>query len=270
MRREGSEAVPSRDRPAKHAVAGAIACLILGLAAWPLHARTLPEDPLRSPLWTAMAERFLDGGAIVFDDRVKVFVPGSAEDALNVPVTVDARAVADVVEILVFADLNPIPKIIEFEPLRADAALSLRFKVEQSTPVRAAVRTKDGAWRVGGAWLSAAGGGCTTPSIASGAKAWQERFGEVSARLWPKPAGISRMRVRIVHPMDTGLAARIPVFHIDRVSLRDGEGTELGRLHLWEPISENPVISIDLHHHGTVAIEARDIQGNAFSASVRP
>lgn len=246
-----------------------VALLLAALIA-PLHATGLPDDPLRSPLWPDMARRLLASHPVVFDERVKVIMPASAEDALNVPVTVDASELEGVSEIIVFADLNPIPKIIEYLPLRARADFSFRFKVEQSTPVRAAVLTADKVWHVGGAWLTAAGGGCTTPSMASGAKIWQERFGEVAARLWPRDDGSSRLRLRVIHPMDTGLAARIPVFHIDYLSLRDDAGVELARLRTWEPVSENPVISVDLHHRGRVHIDGRDIQGNVIRGVVQP
>lgn len=247
-----------------------IASLLLAMSAASAQAEGLPDDPLRSPVWTDMARRFLADHPVVFDQRVKVIMPSSAEDALNVPVTVDASALGEVSAIVVFADLNPIPKIIEYLPTRARADFSFRFKVEQSTPVRAAVLTADKVWHVGGAWLTAAGGGCTTPSMASSTASWQERFGEVSARLWPRTDGSSRLRLRVIHPMDTGLAARIPVFHIDYLSLRNDAGVELARLRTWEPVSENPLISVDLQHQGRVHIDGRDIQGNLIRAVVTP
>lgn len=50
-----------------------------------------PADPLRSPSWDAMVERHLDGGAYVFDARVQLQMPASAEDPLSVPVEVRVR-----------------------------------------------------------------------------------------------------------------------------------------------------------------------------------
>ncbi len=228
------------------------------------------DDPLRSPLWNGMRQRMLGSAAVVFDARVQVAMPHSAEDPMAVPVEVRFEGLADVDQVRVFADLNPIPQVLDYWPGRAGGALALRIKVEQSTPVRAAVRTRGGTWHVGGAWVAAAGGGCTMPSQGSGNAAWQERLGEVSARLWPRTAGASRLRLRVVHPMDTGLAGGIPVFHVDQLALRDAAGQELVRLQLHEPVAENPMLSVDLQYRGPVRIEGRDTQGNRIAAQVVP
>lgn len=246
-----------------------VALLLLLACALPAHADDIP-DPLRSPLWQSMRERFLADAPVVFDEHVRIVMPAHAEDSLDVPVAVHVDDLDDVVEVLVFADLNPIPKIVEYFPVHADAGFAFRFKVEQSTPVRAAAKTRDGTWHVGGAWLTAAGGGCTTPSLGTGKKLWQDRFGEVSARQWPRAGEDTRLRLRVMHPMDTGLAAGIPVFHLETLRVLDAEGTELARIQPYEPISENPVFTLDLHHSGAVQIVGRDIQGNAVGGSVAP
>lgn len=236
----------------------------------------IPTDPLNSPGWGTIHARYFKDQKVVFDDRVKVVAPTSAEDPLDVPVQISADGLPDVVEMLVVADLNPIQKILSFEPLQAAPSLAFRFKVEQSTPVRAAARTKDGVWHVGGVWLNAAGGGCTAPSYASADPIWQTRLNEVSGRLWPgddKAGGTSsgqRLRLRVVHPMDTGLASGIPAFYIDRITVSDARGTPLARIHTYEPISENPVLSLDLKTRGAVQVTGGDIQGNKFSAEIAP
>lgn len=227
-------------------------------------------DPLRSPLWSSMRARFLADAPVRFDERVRIVMPDAAEDSLDVPVAVHIDGLDDIVEVLVFADLNPIPKIVEYFPTQADAGFGFRFKVEQSTPVRAAAKTRDGTWHVGGAWLTAAGGGCTTPSLGTGKKLWQDRFGEVSARQWPRDDDAARLRLRVMHPMDTGLAAGIPVFHLETLHVLDADGNELARIKPYEPIAENPVFTLDLQHRGAVTIVGRDIQGNAVGGEVMP
>ncbi|MGH8516163.1 MAG: hypothetical protein ACREUE_01760, partial [Panacagrimonas sp.] len=62
-----------------------------------------PVDPLRSPAWDAMVARHLDGGTVVFDDRVQVRMPPSAEDALAVPVEVQVIGIGKVQEIRLIA-----------------------------------------------------------------------------------------------------------------------------------------------------------------------
>lgn len=140
-------------------------------------------DPLRSPAWDAMVARHLDGGPVEFDERVQVIVPPTAEDALAVPVEVRVEeSLKGVEELRLIADLNPIPLILSYRPTRAAPFISFRFKVEQSTPVRAAARTKDGVWHVGGAWLSAAGGGCTAPSHGTGEGMWRDQLNQGQRR----------------------------------------------------------------------------------------
>ena len=93
-----------------HAIAAVALALGPGIAA----AQT---DPLDSPRWGDMKKEFLPAAArVVFDERVRVIAPLTAENALNVPVSVDASALPDVKEVLVFADFNPIARIVRFEP----------------------------------------------------------------------------------------------------------------------------------------------------------
>ena len=150
--------------------------------------------------------------------------------------------------------------------------LGLRNLFEQlPSTVRAAVLDGDGTWHVGGAWISAAGGGCTMPSVGAGSPIWQERIGEVAARQWtPFEGGGSRLRFRVIHPMDTGLAAGIPVFHLEDVRILTEAGDTLARLALYEPVSENPLLSLDFDYVGPVRVEGRDTQGNQVSARVTP
>lgn len=243
----------------------------LALAALSAAAGPAPlVDPLHSPAWGVMQERFFKDAPLQFDDRVVVRAPRSAEDPLAVPVMVEAPTLAGVQEIVVIADLNPIQKILSLTTPAAAASVAFRFKVEQSTPIRAAMRTADGIWHVGGVWLSAAGGGCTTPSGGSRGL-FRGEVGQMSGRLWAGADGrTERVKVRVVHPMDTGLAGAIPAFYIDRITLRDTAGAELATLHAFEPVSENPVFTFDVHARGAVRVDGHDIQGDTFAADLYP
>lgn len=229
------------------------------------------NDPLNSPRWGDMAKAFFDGQEVVFDPRISVSGPLVAEDSLNVPITVDASALPGVEEMIVFADFNPILKALRFEPGAAQARLGFRLKLQQSSPVRVAARTVDGVWRVGGAWVTATGGGCTLPSVGSGSPEWQERLNEVSGRLWARIDGGERLRMRVIHPMDTGLAAGIPAFHIEDIVISDENGRILSRIQPLEPVSENPSFTIDLAEAasgGRLHVSGRDNNGNRIDAWV--
>lgn len=226
-------------------------------------------DPLGSPGWGWMVTRYFESAPVVFSDRVRVTAPRGAEDAMSVPVGVDASVLGAeqaIEEILVFADLNPITTILRYYPEPGTPPrIAFRFKIQQASPVRAAVRTADGTWHVAGQWIDAAGGGCTEPSVASGSGLWADRLGEIALQWLPRENGLGRLRTRIIHPMDTGLAGSIPAFYIEETVYDDAAGKRLARLETFEPVSENPIISVDLPAQAVV-IRARDGAGNRFTA----
>ncbi|MCP3869186.1 MAG: quinoprotein dehydrogenase-associated SoxYZ-like carrier [Gammaproteobacteria bacterium] len=231
-------------------------------------AETSPPDPLNSVMWKEMHETLLGGGPVVFDERVRVLVPGDAEDSMNVPILVDATALGNVSRILVFAELNPIHRVLEMEPVQAVPLIGVRIKVQQATPIRAAVLTDDGVWHLGGGIVDAAGGGCTAPSLGSANQDWASRMGEVSGRLWPGDEH-SRLRVQIMHPMDTGLVSGIPAFYIEQLEITNEAGEVLTRLFLHEPVSENPVLTLNLPQAESVVVRGTDNNGNPILAQVR-
>jgi sulfur-oxidizing protein SoxY len=228
-------------------------------------------DPLSSARWEDMRRTFLEGAPVLFDPRVKVIAPSMAENPMQVPVTVDATAFGRVEEVVVFADFNPIVEVLRFYPDAAPAMLGFRVKLQQSTPVRAAVRTADGVWHVGGVWVNTVGGGCTAPSAASGSKEWQSRLNEVTGRQWSEGPNAGRLRLRIVHPMDTGLVAGTPSFHIEDLEFKDDAGHRLMRVRTFEPVAENPVFTLQRGEgHGPVETSGRDNNGNTFTARIAP
>jgi sulfur-oxidizing protein SoxY len=230
---------------------------------------SLPVDPFNSPQWGVMQKHFLADDGIVFDDKVKVFGPEFAEDSLNVPISFDASELKNIKEIIVFADLNPIPLVLRYEPGELSPYLAFRIKLEQSSPVRVAVKTTDNTWHVGGVWVDAAGGGCVAPSHGTTSGDWTSSLGKVSAKIWKRSDAPNRMRFRIMHPMDTGLAAGIPRFHIENMTLRNKEGKELAKIELFEPISENPMLSLAVDDYEQLNVDGRDNNGNLFKAVMK-
>ena len=208
-------------------------------------------DPFQTHTWADMRRFYLGDGAVQFDPRVEVLAPAFAEDPMNVPISVSVNSLEQVEQITVLVDRNPIRKVLEYFPLTAAPSVSFRFKLEQASPVRAAVRTRDGVWHVGGAWVDSGGGGCTVSGATRKDGTWTQTLGDVSVRLFPSsPArggtpGLSRLRVQVMHPMDTGLVGGIPAFYVNRLSVRDAQDRELLRLNAFEPVSENPVFSFD-------------------------
>jgi sulfur-oxidizing protein SoxY len=256
---------------------GAVLVLLAAAAiASPCRAQT-EGDPFGSLQWPDLKREFLHGGKVEFDSRVQVRGPAFAEDPMNVPITVTAEGLADVDLITVIVDRNPIRKVLEYFPLSTLPAVSFRFKLEQASPVRAAVRTRDGTWHVGGTLVDSAGGGCTAAGETRRDGSWSRTLGEVSARVFPQsvPAGgggaaSTRLRLRVMHPMDTGLVGGIPAFYVNKLSLMDASGAELMRLNAFEPVSENPVFSFDFRDRpaGALRLVGTDNNGNRIKGSV--
>lgn len=235
-------------------------------------AADIPKDPLNSVIWDQMYEQHFAGKKVVFDGAVRVTAPKMAEDQMAVPVSVDARGLTGVERIIVIADLNPIQKILSFEPQQAKPYIAFRFKVEQGTPLRAAALTSDGVWHMGGMNIDAPGGGCSSPALAHGKPDWTARLAEVRGKIWRHEAQSSaRLKLRIQHPMDTGLADGIPAFYIEELEIKDGAGTALGRLELLEPVAENPVVTLMPNlgpDSDRLIVTGRDTDANLISAIV--
>lgn len=244
-------------------------CLMLGSVG----ARAdIPVDPLKSPMWADMVKRLLGGGTVVFDERVKVTVPSVVENQAQVAVTADARALEGVQELVLFADLNPLQHILTLRPRKAAAYVSVRIKVEQATPVRAAARGPDGVWHVGSVYLDAAGGGCSAPAMARSEESWADFVGNSQGRVWRQADGFSRARLRIRHPMDTGLAKdNTPAYFIEKLDVKSASGDPLASLELFEPVSEDPTLTLLLRvpaADGAVDVEGRDNNGETYRSTI--
>ncbi len=238
----------------------------------PLQAAKNREDPLKSTMWELMRKSFIGTDDYVFDNKVIVTVPEFAEDPMQVPIAVDASALSGVTKIISFADLNPIQHIFTFEPgPKISSKISLRFKVQQATPVRAAALANDGIWHIGSEYLNAAGGGCTSPSIGNGNAFWEDHLGEIKSRAFSMIDTLhARYKFKVIHPMDTGLASNIPEFYIEQVLLKTQAGDILASLHLSQPVSENPVITFDLTgEQENHVLWMRDNNGNEFEHEIK-
>ena len=240
------------------------ALLILGSAP----ALAAPADPLHSPMWEHHAARLFGKDAVVFDDRVAVRIPEIAENQRVFPVTIDARALPQVRRIVLFADLNPIPVAVDYAPTEAAPFLATRIKLDQRTPVRAAVQTEDGIWHVGGSWIDAAGGGCSAPPVSRVKGDWADHLGEVRAGQWPEKAGETRLRMTFRHPMDTGLVENIPAYNIERLTVRDSIGKSLGEMQIFGSVAEDPAFTVVVKATGAISFEARDTAGLRFPGKV--
>ncbi len=235
-------------------------------------------DPLGSMQWPQIRREFIGSERMQFSDAVLVKGPPMADDAMNVPLLLDARALIDqgheIDRIVVVADRNPVQQVLSFMPRKARPVLALRLRMEQASPVRALVRTRAGEWQVGQTWINAAGGGCTVPGATRADGSWPRTLNQVQARLFSNvlDAGGARLRLRVMHPMDTGLVAGVPAFHLEELELRDAAGQLWWRLELHEPVAENPLLTFELGQRpaGTLLLQGRDNNGNRIEQEITP
>lgn len=232
-------------------------------------------DPLGSMQYPSLREQTIGQANARFTDAVIVKGPAFADDAMNVPLLVDARGLSGtgggVARIRVAVDRNPVRQVLDFEPLNALPMLAFRIRMEQASPVRAFVQTRDGRWHVGSTWVQAAGGGCTVPGLTRADGSWSRTLGQVQARFFSNVIeGSRRLRLRVMHPMDTGLVAGVPAFYIEQLELQDASGQAWWRLALHEPVSENPLITFELPVQSPASFRliGRDNNGNRIDAGV--
>ncbi|WP_124381310.1 quinoprotein dehydrogenase-associated SoxYZ-like carrier [Ralstonia sp. SET104] len=248
----------------------ATAALAVACLSWPARADT-NIDPAHSPLWPTIHQEVFGAAQTMFDNRIRITGPAFAEDPMQVPIAFDASAIGTVERIIVVVDRNPIRKVLEFEPIRMRPALSFRFKLQEASAVRVAARTQDGIWHVGTFMVDATGGGCTLPGDTRKNATWSTTLNQVESRVFPGFNGAgSRIRLRVMHPMDTGLVAGIPSFHIEQINLLDARRQPMLRLALYEPVAENPIFSFDLDGpvERGISVAGVDNNGNRIRAQV--
>jgi sulfur-oxidizing protein SoxY len=257
----------------------------MGLLGRPVWAAALTEtDPFGALTWADLKREFVGKSSVYFNPAVRVQAPAFAEDPMNVPVSVSIEGLDNVEQIMVVVDRNPIRKVLEYFPLAAIPSLSFRFKLEQGSPVRALVRTRDGRWHAGGTFVDSSGGGCTVSGATRKDGTWAQTLGQVAGRTFESPASTllastapgmqssisTRLRLRVMHPMDTGLVGGIPAFHLNKLQVADTQGKVLLRMNVYEPVSENPVFSFDFPgaRKQALVLSGTDNNGNRVQANI--
>jgi sulfur-oxidizing protein SoxY len=248
-------------------------------------------DVYKSYGWRELKKDFVANAAVIFDERIKVTGPKFAEDSMNVPISVSVLGLEQtglkVVQIMVLVDRNPIRKVIEYFPQVPLSNVAFRFKLEQSSPVRALVKTQDGVWRAGSTWVEATGGGCTVAGATRKDGTWSQTLGQVAGKVFDGASlasttvaaqslvpgtsqASSRLRFRIMHPMDTGLVGGIPAFYLNKLQVADATGNTMLRMNLFEPISENPVLSFDFKDRKVTSmmLTGTDNNGNKVQSRI--
>lgn len=216
------------------------ALLLLAEAAW----AELPADPLGSPLWEYNIERYLGQDvSVVVDDRVGLSVPDFAEDSTQVPLAVNLSTFPHkATKVVTWVDMNPVPLLFNADSRDGGLRLiSLNFRVQQASSVRAAVLDEQGVWHIDSGFVEAAGGGCTAPREVISSSDWENEFGTLRTGLFSSD-GKTRIKASLLHPMDSGMVGNVPAFYVGDVEVRqEGSDAVLLAMTLAESAAENPM-----------------------------
>ena len=227
------------------------------------------NNPVASPTFDDILKEIIQNEKYIFDDKnIKIKVPTFADNPIQVPIFVDAKAIKNAKRLIIFADLNPIPKIIDMDLKNLLALISLNIKVAQETPIRALVLDENNLWHIGSNNIKSFGGGCSVSSVSSSNTDFEKLLGNTKGNVF-KTDDVYRLKTSIFHPMETGLVFGNSEFYINKITIK-AEEKVLAKILTYSAISENPRFIFEtLIKSDDYKIEFTDIDGNEFSSDIK-
>lgn len=203
------------------------------------------KNPIASPTFNDILKDLIGDEKYIFDDKnIDMKVPIFADNPVQVPIYVNASKIKDAQEMIIFADLNPIPKVIKMKTDNFLPILSTNIKVAQETPLRVLVKDSKNLWHIGSININSNGGGCDISSQASGDSEYAENLGKSKGKIFDKREQ-KRVKFSIFHPMETGLVFGNVAFYVKKIEIRDSNNKLVGKISTSAAISENPRITLE-------------------------
>ena len=230
---------------------------------------TYAKNPVESPTFDDILKEIIKDEKYIFDDiNIKIKVPLFADNPIQVPIFVDAKAIKNAKKLIIFTDLNPIPKVIDMDLVNLLPIVSLNIKVAQETPIRALVLDDKGVWHIGSNNIKSFGGGCSVSSVASSDTNFDKLLGKTKGNIF-KTDGVYRLKTSIFHPMETGLVFGNSEFYINKITIK-ADNQILAKIDAYSSISENPRFIFEtLVESKDYKIEFFDIDGNKFNMDIK-
>ena len=227
------------------------------------------KNPVESPTFDDILKEIIKDDKYIFDDKnINVQVPLFADNPVQVPIFVDAKAIKNVKRMVIFTDLNPISKVIDMDLQNLLPIVSLNIKVAQETPIRALVLDDKGLWHIGSNNIKSFGGGCSVSSVSSTDTNFDKLLGKVKGNVFKTPDSI-RLKASIFHPMETGLVFGNSEFYINKITIK-ADDKVLALVDAYSTISENPRFIFEtLLQSEDYKIEFFDIDGNEFKMDIK-
>ena len=227
------------------------------------------KNPVESPTFDDILKEIIKDDKYIFDDKnINVQVPLFADNPVQVPIFVDAKAIKNAKRMVIFTDLNPISKVIDMDLQNLLPIVSLNIKVAQETPIRALVLDDKGLWHIGSNNIKSFGGGCSVSSVSSTDTNFDKLLGKVKGNVF-KTQDSFRLKASIFHPMETGLVFGNSEFYINKITIK-ADDKVLALVDAYSTISENPRFIFEtLLQSEDYKIEFFDIDGNEFKMDIK-
>lgn len=227
------------------------------------------NNPISSPTFSDIIKDTIKGEKYIFDDKNTIVdVPKFADNPIQVPIFIDAKKIKNAKRMIVFADLNPIPIIVDMKLTDLLPIISLNIKVAQETPLRALVQDDKGIWHIGSADIKSFGGGCSVASVSSSDTNFDKYLGKAKGEIFKKD-NITRIKASIFHPMETGLVFGNSAFYINKISIF-AKDKKLSDITSSSAISENPRFIFETKNKSEdYKVSFYDTDGNEFSVDIK-
>lgn len=222
------------------------------------------QNPIYSPTFDDLIQNTLHTQSYCFDDEnITVNVPKFADNPSQVPVSIDASKIKVAKRMIVFADLNYIPEIMDVQLLKLKAVFAFNIRVAQETPIRVLVEDANGLWHIGSANIKSPGGGCSTPNTPEESKKFALLQGKHKSHTLRHENTYS-INFSIFHPMETGLMFGTTSFYIKHLDLYSKKEL-IGSMELTAAISQNPTLLLQTTAgDGSYTIELEDTDANTY------
>ena len=228
------------------------------------------NNPVPSPTFDDILKSIIGNDKYIFDDKnIVLEVPAFADNPIQVPIFADAKQIQNAKQMILFADLNPIPIIVDMKLTSLLPLISLNIKVAQETPLRVLVLDDKNVWHIASNNIKSFGGGCSVASVTSSNTDFGKLLGKIKSEVFELEKDTYRIKSSIFHPMETGLIFGNPEFYINKIVLKDNSNI-LSSMELFSAISENPrfIFETKIKSQNYI-IEFSDVDGNVFTSDIK-
>tara|TARA_B100000686_G_scaffold54455_1_gene58667 strand:+ start:12746 stop:13636 length:891 start_codon:yes stop_codon:yes gene_type:complete len=230
-------------------------------------------DPQNSLIWSDLKISLLGKNSnVTFVEDIRVIMQDHIEEPHEVPLIVKLpKRLHNFTKFILIIENNPIQQVIELNPFKQIEALGMNVRLEDDSPVRAAVLDENGIWNVGSKMVFVASpGGCSSPSCDPAVEVCKQgEIGKIAVKQYGREGKAERIKLKITHPMETGFVINvdgeiIPEYYINRIHVDDINGP-IADIATYAALSSDPVILLDLPEKGqSIRVHVKDSHGLEF------